>query len=1430
MAGFLKLGRWPSCVWLVLSWTAHNAAAQLPKEYVAQLPTPAVQIRSQINDDQLRTLRGNRHPLATAANDKGEVTADQPLRRMLMLLRRSPEQETAITNLIAAQQDPNSPLFHKWLTPEQYGTLFGPANADVQTITGWLSAHGFTGIALAKGRTVIEFSGNEDQVKSAFHTSIHKYQVSDMMHFANATDPSIPTALVPAITGIVSLNNFGYHPMAIRGPTLQFAKGQAHPLTVPGPAPEFTVPAPDGLSTFYGVVPYDFATIYDLLPLWNAGLDGTGQTIAIVGETDINLNDPEQFRAFFGLPVNNPMVVTAGTDPGVQPDETEADLDIEWSGAVAKGAQIEFVTSASTETTQGIDLSALYIIDNNLAPVMSESYGGCELFAGTAGNAFEASLWQQAAAEGITVLVSSGDEGSSGCDITPSSQNFAAVYPMAVNALASTPYDIAVGGTDFNQYNSWSTYWSDNNDPTTKQSVLGYIPEVPWNDSCASTTLDAISGEDPGSGCAESPLVVTNLNTIATGGGPSSCISSDGSAPTTCAGGWPKPLWQSGNGVPSDGVRDVPDVSLFAGNGIYNSAYVVCQIDATGGSGCNPTAATQAFLGVGGTSAGTPAMAGVMAIINQKYGRQGNANVTLYRLAASSFGPSIFHDITTNGNRVACESPDPDCVFPAGDTFPFGETKGHDSTVGYDMVTGLGSIDIANLVNNWSAAAFTPTTTTLTLNGGTGTVTAVHGASIQATASVTTTSGNPTGNVSIIGTQPNSSVLLGTLNAGTVSSTVDSLPGGSYTVMARYAGDSQFAPSESGLISVNISPEPSTTKFSILNYNSSTYTYAPAPASVAYGSLLLLRSDISGQSGNGVATGSVALSDSGNLLGQFALNAQGFTEYAPNNPLLGGAHSLKASYAGDSSFDASSATGSITVTPAQLSCSLQANTSFLRPGWVLVLSAGAGLQDWTGVPLVGTMVAPTGTFTFFSGSTTVAGPTAGVGNGGAPLFSGAGQLGYTLPGIYPPSETLQISQLTSVTAPITISYSGDSNYSPCTSAPVQLSYQTGPIASAVGGSIAQYENILPGTPVIFSIQAGPATAPPIYEPFYPAPTGTVQVILDGVNFGSAVILTTANNVLGLGGYGNFGLATVAIPTANLAGGLHYATVTYGGDANYLPSSATGNSVFSIYVPDFTLAMSANAWVVSAGQTAGPFSIDVAPVDGLTGTVSFSCSGLPPGAACVFSPATAALPGYTSLTITTSQAQAQAQDVRTPVLSQNATHKLGWLFPAGGIASAFLIVIFVPRRRRKSGVLFAVALLALSFGVTSCGGSGGTGSTSLSATTTNVYAFTMTPRLGANDTFSVGISTDGGSQPTGTVQFSVDGTTSGAPVALSNGTAQFVTSFATGGKHTVSAAYSGDATHESSTSFPLQVTVPYNVAITATSGTLSHTATLAMTVQ
>jgi subtilase family serine protease len=309
------------------------AQSGISQEYAAQHP---MRIVDRVDDSRLTVLKGNTHPLATPANDRGVVLPELPIRRLLMVLRRSPEQELALDKLMMAQQDPGSPLFHKWLTPEQFGDSFGPAAQDVDSIKSWLGSHGFTEIKVSDGMTVVEFSGNAGQVQSAFHTAIHRYQADGALHLANQSDPSIPTALVPVVAGVVSMNDFGRHSMAIRGPTLESSKGQLRPQIVPGASPDFSVPGPTLQSSFFGVAPYDFATIYDLLPLWNAGFDGTGQTIAIVGQTDINLNDPKFFRSFLGLPARDPSVLIAGPDPGVQPDELESDLDVEWSGPLRR--------------------------------------------------------------------------------------------------------------------------------------------------------------------------------------------------------------------------------------------------------------------------------------------------------------------------------------------------------------------------------------------------------------------------------------------------------------------------------------------------------------------------------------------------------------------------------------------------------------------------------------------------------------------------------------------------------------------------------------------------------------------------------------------------------------------------------------------------------------------------------------------------------------------------------------------------------------------------------------------------------------------------------------------------------------------------------------------------------------------------------------
>jgi subtilase family serine protease len=461
---------------LLCALTLHAAQAQQAQ---SALGVPQPLIAEPVDESRLTLLKGNTHPLARPQFDLGTAPASLPMRRMLLVLKRSAEQESALRKLLDDQQDKASANYHKWLTPDEYGKQFGPADADIQTITSWLQSHGFE-VGSTRGRTVLEFSGSAGQVQEAFHTTVHKYIVNGEEHWANAGDPAIPAALTPAVAGVASLNNFTRHPMNVPAGVANRDKstGKLHVENS-----QFTWPqgcAEGLLNPNYcsdWLAPYDFATIYDVLPLWNAGINGAGVSIAIVGETDINIQDVRDFRTLFGLPANDPVFVLNGSDPGVQADETESDIDVQWSGAVAPSATIDFVISQSTETTSGVDLSAVYIVDQNLAPIMSESYGECELGIGTTGNQFYNALWQQASAQGITVFISAGDAGAAGCDNFNAAPPAPAQFGLQVSGYASTPYNVAVGGTDFNDFNNPGAYWSTTNNPTTQQSALSYVPE-----------------------------------------------------------------------------------------------------------------------------------------------------------------------------------------------------------------------------------------------------------------------------------------------------------------------------------------------------------------------------------------------------------------------------------------------------------------------------------------------------------------------------------------------------------------------------------------------------------------------------------------------------------------------------------------------------------------------------------------------------------------------------------------------------------------------------------------------------------------------------------------------------------------------------------------------------------------------------------------
>ncbi len=422
------------------------------------------------------------------------------MNRMLLVLKRSPEQEAALLELLDDQQDKNSPVYHKWLTPDEFGRQFGPADQDVHVVTSWLQSHGFQVAQVTKGRTVIEFSGTAAQVQQAFHTPIHKFVVNGEEHWANAIDPQIPAALAPAVAGVHTLHNFLKKPMIRVG-------SRVRATFMPGPPPQVTFPPQNGRPAIHALGPQDYAKIYNINPAYNSGITGAGITVAVVGRSNFSVGDVQEFDNAFGLTRSLPEVISNGPSPGVLGggEEAEAILDTTWSGAIAPGANIDFVVPATTNTTDGVDLSELYIIDNNFADIMTESFGACEADRTSAEISAQGALAEQAAAQGITYMVSTGDTGAEGCDNLGET---VAQGPISVNFLASTPFNVAVGGTIFNEGTQSSKYWG--SAPPLAETALSYIPENVWNESCTVAQ------------CGQ------NANIAAGGGGASSFFSKPG--------------------------------------------------------------------------------------------------------------------------------------------------------------------------------------------------------------------------------------------------------------------------------------------------------------------------------------------------------------------------------------------------------------------------------------------------------------------------------------------------------------------------------------------------------------------------------------------------------------------------------------------------------------------------------------------------------------------------------------------------------------------------------------------------------------------------------------------------------------------------------------------------------------------------------------
>jgi len=738
--------------------------ALLPGIGAAQPP----RIAGKINARQWIALKDNVHPNARSEYDQGKADPSLQMQSLILVLKPSASQQADLDKLLADQQDPTSSSYHQWLTPEQYADRFGVSQSDVDKIVAWAQSQQLTVTGVARARNAVRLAGTAANVGGAFHTEIHMYQVNGRMHYANATPPSVPAALHGIVAAIRGLHNFRVHPRIHKLTPLAMTAG--------GLSPAYT----SASSGNHYLAPDDFATIFNLNPLYNAGINGAGQKIVVVGQSQIEPSHLSTFTNYFGLSsVNVTSILVPNTqDPGIsQSDEQEADLDLEWASAVARGAGLVFVYSYDVFD------AIQYAIDQNLAPVLSTSYGECEE-ASTQSDATSFRTWaQQANAQGMTIVSASGDSGAADC-YQPSTGHFGSAntsLALAVDMPASLPEVTGVGGTTLNDGNG--NYWNSTN-RSTKASAQSYIPEVAWNDS------------------------VVDGNPSASGGGASQFFS--------------KPSWQTGAGVPNDGARDVPDIAFPAS--ADHDGYMVYT-----------TSGRQAGWYIfGGTSCGAPTFSGLLAVLNQYLvssgyqasGGLGNVNSRLYALASSS--PASFHDITSGNNIVIARA----CSHCTTST-----SEGFNAGAGYDQVTGLGSLDAYSFVTAWRGGnALLKSTPTLAAAASPNVLTTAGTTTLTAT--VTNPIGNtPTGTVAFSAGNTLLGTALLTGASGTsraelsIAGGVNGLALGANTITVVYEGDSLNSSATASTVLTLLSLSAVTPSITGLT-NSASYAQAYAPGMI----------------------------------------------------------------------------------------------------------------------------------------------------------------------------------------------------------------------------------------------------------------------------------------------------------------------------------------------------------------------------------------------------------------------------------------------------------------------------------------------------------------------------------------------------------------------------------------------------------------------
>jgi subtilase family serine protease len=1140
---------------------------------VAQSPS-AVRITQKINESSLIRLQGNTPPLAQQKYDTGVAPGAKVASRLILVLARSAAQEASLQTWLDSVQDVNSANYRHWLTPDEFGKRFGVSDADLATIESWLSSHGFAVNKASPGKMSIEFSGTTAQVDAAFHTSVHSYVVNGAQHWANAADPEIPAALAPVVAGVAKLNDFNPRSTAVRGP------GGVYNPESKRVEPTYTLGnATNGYTVFLG--PADVATIYNTPTVLNANhsgtlYDGTGVTIGVAGDSNIDVTQNANYRATFGLPVKATTVIVDGADPGENGDAVEAYLDTQVAGGIAPNANVILYTAANTHLNSGLFLAISRAVDDNQVDILNISFGGCEANQGASGNQYIYNLWQQAAAQGISLTVSTGDSGSAGCD--NENTETVASLGLAVNALSSTPYNIAVGGTDFDTLYSnfpfsFTQYIDITNTLANHRSALKYIPERPWNNSTFQDDNTTISANVPWS----ATQFANNANIVAAGGGFSACVQQSSGA---CTAGYPVPNWQSGYATTNSG-RNLPDVSLVAGNGLYGAVWGLCtdqEYDSSGDliADCagNPTTGTNFYLtGVGGTSAAAPAFAGMLALLKQKTGsRLGQADYVLYDLAKTHYA-TVFHDVQTGNNSVACTSGTPDCAANAG-SYDF--MTGYDAASGFDEASGLGSVDASQMLSNWAGAGLIATNSSLTLNGTTAVLNITHGTGVAVNVGVTGSGGTPDGNVALVdsinpATVPNSgSISSFTLSSGTATVTTNSLSGGTYNVSAHYGGSQAFASSDSNAIPVTVSAENSTTSLTVRGY------FEPSSGSPVstpyYGYIYLIDAQPYGNSAsasnpNGAATGTISFKSGTVSIGTAALDSSGVAELQTST-IPTGADSLTAIFPGDASFQANtSAPVSLIVQPMQTEVALTNSTQNVGGSANLGASVtiNAKLVNFFNLQTLDSMgVAPTGTITLTdqavstNTTTTLATlPITGTAGSASALATGTA--------VYATSSLGAGSHL------INASYSGDGNYAasqPSSGNFILINGFTAAMTLTPASNPAKNDQPLPVTVALAQSSNNPV------------PTGTVTLV---VYNGSAILFNSSAASL-VNGAVSITIPANTLPITTLE--LH---AIYNGDKSYNSNAASANIQI---ISSGTIAPTVTMAPPTGVQASYPFSIPV----------------------------------------------------------------------------------------------------------------------------------------------------------------------------------------------------------------------------------------------